>query len=71
VMHETSQQIEGKVEQALERSFLSKARAAQRATTARVKPAPVAALKAPVTSVKTVPLTPRSVAASRRTARAS
>ena len=45
VMHETSQQIEGRVEQALERSFLSKARAAQRATTARVKPAPVAALK--------------------------
>jgi CarD family transcriptional regulator len=71
VMHETSQQIEGKVEQALERSFLSKARAAQRATTARVKPAPVAALKTPATSVKTVPLAPRSVAASRRTARAS
>jgi hypothetical protein len=60
------------VEQALERSFLAKARAAQRATTARVKPAPVAAVKAaPVAVVKTAPIAPRSVAAARRTARAS
>ena len=67
-----AQQIEGKVEQALERWFLAKARAAQRATTARVKPAPVVAVKAPpVAVVKTTPLAPRSVAAARRTARAS
>ena len=67
VMRETSQQIEGKVEQALERSFLAKARAAQRATTARVKPAPVVAVKTPpVAVVKTAPLASRSVAAARR-----
>jgi CarD family transcriptional regulator, regulator of rRNA transcription len=87
VIRQTTQQVEGKVEQALERSFLAKARAAQRATTARVKPAPVTAVKAPSVAavkpaqvasvktaagaVKTAPLAPRAVAAARRTARAS
>jgi CarD family transcriptional regulator len=86
VIRQTTQQVEGKVEQALERSFLVKARAVQRATTARVKPASVAVKAASVAaakpaqvgsvktaagSVKTAPLTTRAVAAARRTARAS
>jgi CarD family transcriptional regulator len=78
VMRQTSQQIEGQVEQALERSFLAKVRAAQRATAARTKPAPVAAVKAPAGTIKSAPVAAvkagalaRSVAAARRTARAS
>ena len=84
VMRQSSQAIEGRVEQALERCFMAKARAAQRAAAARVKAVPVAAGKAvsgkampvtaakvAVTAAKASTVAPRSVAASRRTARAS
>jgi CarD family transcriptional regulator len=59
--------VEGRVDQALERCFTAKARAAQRAV-ARPKPAPKTAVK---TVAKATTLAPRAIAAARRTARAS
>ena len=60
--------VEGRVDQALERCFTAKARAAQRALTAR----PKVAVKAPVKAVaKATTIAPRAMAAARRTARAS
>ncbi len=64
VLRQKSDVVEGRVDQALERCFTAKARAAQRAI-ARPKAA------APKPVVKATTMAPRALAAARRTARAS
>ena len=65
VLRQKTDVVEGQVDQALERCFTAKARAAQRAI-ARPKAAPVPKPVAKATTVQ-----PRALAAARRTARAS
>ena len=67
VLRLKSDDVEGRVDQALERCFTAKARAAQRAI-ARPKAAVKAAVK---TVAKATTIAPRAMAAARRTARAS
>jgi CarD family transcriptional regulator len=70
VLHEKSAIVEGRVDQALERCFLAKARAAQRAAIARTAAAvtPAVAPKRSASVPKAAAIAARSVAASRRTA---
>jgi CarD family transcriptional regulator len=72
VIRQSTETVEGRVTQALERCFLAKAKAAQRATPA---PRPAAAVRAavPAKPAKATTITTRAVAAasSRRAARAS